>query len=380
MASSKGSWAALALLLLVALASTAVNGDHKLSAGYYDKTCPNVQRVVRRVMAYKVAGEPAIAPAILRLFFHDCFVNGCDASVLLDGTYFSESEKDALPNASLRGFEVIDEIKSVLEHNCPATVSCADVLALASRDAVTMLGGPAWSMPLGRMDSRTADRDGAENLPSPRDNYTSLVSTFRERGLDARDMTALSGAHTVGMANCHNYRGRIYGTDGDTNIDPSFAETRRQTCPDGDNEGGMAPFDEQTPMTFDNAYYKDLIARRGLLSSDQALYGSGGRQDDLVEMYSRDGKRFAKDFAKAMVKMGNIRPSKGTTLEISVLLAVREEIPSRTMGHSMPTQGQGGLGIENLEIKNKCLMSKWLYRVKFLVGNGMSTRFGKIRG
>uniref|UniRef100_A0A453SF55 Peroxidase n=1 Tax=Aegilops tauschii subsp. strangulata TaxID=200361 RepID=A0A453SF55_AEGTS len=241
---------------------------------------------------------------------------GCDASVLLDGTYFSESEKDALPNASLRGFEVIDEIKSVLEHNCPATVSCADVLALASRDAVTMLGGPAWSMPLGRMDSRTADRDGAENLPSPRDNYTSLVSTFRERGLDARDMTALSGAHTVGMANCHNYRGRIYGTDGDTNIDPSFAETRRQTCPDGDNEGGMAPFDEQTPMTFDNAYYKDLIARRGLLSSDQALYGSGGRQDDLVEMYSRDGKRFAKDFAKAMVKMGNIRPSKGTTLEV----------------------------------------------------------------
>ncbi|XP_037457247.1 peroxidase P7-like [Triticum dicoccoides] len=317
MASSKGSWAALALLLFAALASTAVNGDHKLSARYYDETCPNVQRVVRAVMAYKVASEPAVAPALLRLFFHDCFVNGCDGSVLLDGTHFSESEKDALPNASLRGFEVIDEIKSVLEHDCPATVSCADVLALASRDAVAMLGGPAWSMPLGRMDSRTADRDAADNLPSPHDNYTSLVSTFRERGLDARDMTALSGAHTVGMASCVNYRARVYCSDGDTNIDPSFAETRRQSCPAGDNEdGGMAPFDEQTPMTFDNAYYKDLIARRGLLSSDQALYGSGGRQDDLVEMYSRDGKKFAKDFAKAMVKMGNIRPSKGTTVEV----------------------------------------------------------------
>uniref|UniRef100_A0A8I6YQ00 Peroxidase n=2 Tax=Hordeum vulgare subsp. vulgare TaxID=112509 RepID=A0A8I6YQ00_HORVV len=316
MASSKGSWAALALLLFVAVASTAVNGDHKLSASYYDKTCPNMERVVRAVMAYKVAGEPAVAPAVLRLFFHDCFVNGCDASVLLDSTHFSESEKDALPNESLRGFEVIDEIKSVLEHVCPATISCADVLALASRDAVAMLGGPAWSMPLGRMDSRTADREAAENLPSPHENYTSLVSMFTERGLDARDMTALSGAHTVGMANCGNYRDRIYDTDGDANIDPSFAETRRQTCPAGGNEGGMAPFDEQTPMTFDNAYYKDLIARRGLLSSDQALYGSGGEQDNLVEMYSRDGKRFAKDFAKAMVKMGNIHPSKGTTVEV----------------------------------------------------------------
>ena len=29
----------------------------------------------------------------------------------------------------------------------------------------------------------------------------------------------------------------------------------------------------------------------------------------------------------------------------------------------MPTKGPGGLGIENLEIKNKCLMSKWLYRL-----------------
>jgi peroxidase len=69
-----GSWVALALLLFAALVSTA-NGDHKLSARYYDKTCPNVQRVVRTVMANKVAGDPTVAPAILRLFFHDCFAN-----------------------------------------------------------------------------------------------------------------------------------------------------------------------------------------------------------------------------------------------------------------------------------------------------------------
>ena len=105
---------------------------------------------------------------------------GCDASVLLDATPFSESEKDAEPNASLTGFTVIDEIKSALEHDCPATVSCADVIALASRDAVALLGGPTWNVPLGRKDSRfAADKESTTNsLPSPNDNLGALVAMF----------------------------------------------------------------------------------------------------------------------------------------------------------------------------------------------------------
>lgn len=62
---------------------------------------------------------------------------GCDASVLLDNSESIVSEKQAGPNKnSLRGFEVIDEIKERLEEACPQTVSCADILALAARDAV----------------------------------------------------------------------------------------------------------------------------------------------------------------------------------------------------------------------------------------------------
>jgi peroxidase len=244
---------------------------------------------------------------------------GCDASVLLDSTSSLESDKDAEVNDSLRGFDVIDEIKSRLERACPGTVSCADVLALASRDAVSLLGGPTWNVLLGRKDARDANRSAAEDyLPSPHSSLIDLLDAFGKLGLDAGDMVALSGAHTVGMARCQNYRNRVYGYDGEggaDDIDPSFAETLRRKC-DAGGDDAKAPFDEQSPMRFDNAYYRDLVARRGLLTSDQALYGYGGPFDNLVRMYSEDGQAFARDFARAMVKMGDIAPSPGMPVEV----------------------------------------------------------------
>ena len=71
---SSSSLPALAPLILFALLACTAHGDH-LSVSYYDKTCPSVQDIVQSVLASKVAADQAMAPAVLRLFFHDCFVN-----------------------------------------------------------------------------------------------------------------------------------------------------------------------------------------------------------------------------------------------------------------------------------------------------------------
>ena len=67
-------------------------------------------------------------------------MQGCDGSVLLDSSGTIISEKMSNPNRnSARGFKVIDEIKAEVEKECPETVSCADILALAARDSTVLV-------------------------------------------------------------------------------------------------------------------------------------------------------------------------------------------------------------------------------------------------
>jgi peroxidase len=175
------------------------------------------------------------------------------------------------------------------------------------------LGGPTWTVLLGRRDARTASQSAANsNLPGPGSSLQTLISMFANKGLNARDMTALSGAHTIGQARCVTFRSHIYS---DTNINANFAATRKQTCPQSGGDGNLAPIDVQTPARFDNAYYQNLVAQRGLFHSDQELF-NGGSQDSLVRTYSTSAGTFTSDFVNAMIKMGNISPLTGTNGEI----------------------------------------------------------------
>ncbi|XP_039060601.1 peroxidase P7-like [Hibiscus syriacus] len=300
------------LLLVVVLGSS----NAQLSTNFYSKSCPNLLSTVKSTVSSAVNKEARMGASLVRLFFHDCFVNGCDGSVLLDDTSSFTGEKNANANRnSARGFDVVDSIKSAVENVCPGVVSCADILAIAARDSVEILGGPTWNVKLGRRDARTASQSAANNgIPPPTSNLNQLISRFNALRLSTRDLVALSGSHTIGQARCTSFRARIYN---ERNIDASFAQTRQRNCPraTGSGDNNLAPLDIQTPTSFDNNYFKNLVNNRGLLHSDQQLF-NGGSTDSIVRSYGNNPSSFNSDFVSAMIKMGDISPLTGSSGEI----------------------------------------------------------------
>ncbi|EMS44983.1 Peroxidase 2 [Triticum urartu] len=110
---------------------------------------------------------------------------------------------------------------------CKRTVSCADILAVTARDSVVAVGGPPWTVSLGRRDSDTASKTLANrDLPAPSLSVTDLITRFAAKGLNHTDMVALSGAHTIGRVQCKNFRTRLYSKE---NIDPALATSRKAT-------------------------------------------------------------------------------------------------------------------------------------------------------
>ncbi|CAN4080136.1 unnamed protein product [Withania somnifera] len=263
-----------------------------------------------------------MAASLLRLQFHDCFVKGCDASLLLDSSRGIVTEKGSNANRnSARGFEVLDEIKSALEKECPQTVSCADILALAARDSTVLAGGPSWEVPLGRRDSTSASLSGSNNnIPAPNDTFNSILSKFQRQGLDLVDLVALSGSHTIGNSRCTSFRQRLYNQSGnnkpDSTLDQSYADQLRNRCPRSGGDQNLFFLDFVSPTKFDNSYFKLLLASKGLLNSDQVLTTKNQASLALVRQYAEDNALFLQHFAKSMVKMGNISPLTGSNGEI----------------------------------------------------------------
>ncbi|KAG6594022.1 Peroxidase 40 [Cucurbita argyrosperma subsp. argyrosperma] len=278
--------------------------------------CPEAESIIFYWVKTAIAEDPRMAASLLRLHFHDCFVNGCDASVLLDDNDNFVGEKTAAPNAnSLRGFEVIDAIKSEIESVCPQTVSCADILAIAARDSVVLSGGPVWKVEFGRGDSLSASKTAAQNnIPAPNSTVATLVSKFQNLGLSLRDMVALSGAHTLGLARCVSFSSRLQNNGNSPNegANQEFIESLKQLCSESGNTSTLAHLDLVTPVMFDNQYYINLLTGEGLLQSDQVLVTSDHQTREIVETYAVDPIAFFEDFKQSMVKMGSLKPPVGT--------------------------------------------------------------------
>ena len=128
----------------------------------------------------------------------------------------------------------------------------------------------------------------------------------------------ITGAHTIGKAQCYNFRTRIYG--GDTNINTAFATSLKANCPQSGGNTNLANLDTMTPNAFDNAYYTNLMSQRGLLHSDQVLFNND-TTDNTVRNFASSAAAFSSAFTTAMIKMG-AGPDQAQLLQGELLIDV----------------------------------------------------------
>ncbi|KAJ1259112.1 hypothetical protein BS78_10G128400 [Paspalum vaginatum] len=276
----------------------------QLEVGYYSKTCPNVEAIVREEMEKIMSVAPSLAGPLLRLHFHGCFVRGCDASVLLNATGSNLAEKDAEPNRSLRGFGSVDKVKAKLEAACPQH------------------RGPFWPVALGRRDGRVSSAaEAADQLPPAYGDVPLLTKIFASKNLDLKDLVVLSGAHTLGTAHCPSYAGRLYNFSSAYNSGPSldseYADRLRTRCKSAHDKAMLSEMDPGSYKTFDTSYYRHVAKRRGLFQSDAALLTDATTRDYVQRIATgKFDDVFFKDLSESMIKMGNVGVLTGAEGEI----------------------------------------------------------------
>ncbi|XP_010250695.1 PREDICTED: peroxidase 51 [Nelumbo nucifera] len=310
-------WLYLILLVLMMMA----RGEGQLVENFYGSTCPKVEDIVSETVRTKIKQTNVTIPATLRLFFHDCFVEGCDASVLIASAN-GDAEKDAEDNLSLAGdgFDTVVRAKQALEKECPGVVSCADILALATRDVVFQAGGPRYQVELGRRDGLVSQKSRvAGNLPEAKFDLDQLNSIFSSNNLSQIDMIALSGAHTVGFSHCKQFANRLYSFTPSSPVDPSmdsnYASEIMLSCPQNVDPSVAVNMDPLTPVVFDNVYYQNLLAGKGLFTSDQVLFTDPASRP-TVNDFASNPNNFNEAFKTAMTKLGRVGVKTGTEGEI----------------------------------------------------------------
>uniref|UniRef100_A0A0A9D3A7 Peroxidase n=1 Tax=Arundo donax TaxID=35708 RepID=A0A0A9D3A7_ARUDO len=305
--------AAAAVVVISAVASAPEAG---LQVGFYRGTCPIAEDVVLAEMKLILMEDSTLMPSLLRMHYHDCFVQGCDGSIMLKSRK-GKAERDALPNRSMRGYDAIERIKARLETVCPLTVSCADIIAIAARDAVYLSHGPWYDVETGRRDGNVSVAEYAENdLAPPDSNIVDVKTFFSVKSLNSKDIAVLFGCHSIGTSHCGPIQQRLYNFTGkmdqDPSLDPDYAAQLRKLCPPpgaGDADDGegktKVPLDPGSGYKFDLSYYRHVLATGGLFQSDGSLLKdpvTRGYVEKMANASSPD--EYYADFAAAMVKMG----------------------------------------------------------------------------
>lgn len=237
-------------------------------------------------------------------------MQGCDASILIDSTNNNQAEKDASANGSVREYALIDQIKTALERACPQKVSCADIIALATRDAVSLAGGPKYNVSTGKRDGLIS-RASEVNLPGPGFTVSQAQQSFSARGLSLNHMVILlGGGHTIGVAHCNFFQNRLTNFQGtgapDRTMDKALVKKLSGLCGSNTNANPTTFLDQNTSFVFDNEYYNQIRKNKGILKIDQEL-ALDPLSARTVSKFASNNNNFRQSFVKAIIKMGNIQ-------------------------------------------------------------------------
>lgn len=185
---------------------------------------------------------------------------------------------------------------------------------------IFQLGGPSFNVELGRRDGLVSKASQVEGkLPKANFNLNQLTALFSQHNLSQTDMIALSGAHTVGFSHCDQFAKRLYSFSSSSPVDPSldsnYAKQLKEQCPQNPDPTVAVALDPQTPSSFDNVYYQDLVSGQGLLSSDQVLFTDPASKSTVVR-FANNPSEFNGAFVSAIRKLGRVGVKTGNEGEI----------------------------------------------------------------
>ncbi|KAJ6965474.1 class III peroxidase [Populus alba x Populus x berolinensis] len=227
------------LLLMMVLIMDIGRAEGQLVEDFYSLPRPNVEALLKKAVSTKFNQTFTTIPATLPLFFHDCFVTGCDASTM-GSSPNGDAEKDAPDNLSLAGdgFDTVVKAKQEVEGETIYLISIPAETNLTIGFCVikTQAGDPSFDVELGRRDGLVSKASLVKGiLPEPGFNLSRLNAIFAGNNLSQIDMIALSGAHALGFSNCSRFVNRLYSFPSSSPVDPSlnqdYAKQLMEGCP-----------------------------------------------------------------------------------------------------------------------------------------------------
>ncbi|XP_060206606.1 peroxidase 29-like [Lycium barbarum] len=311
----------ISVLVFLCCLFSVIVGDHEeekipgLELNFYRNSCPNAEQFVKDEVSRSTLIDPTTAAALLRLAFHDCQVDGCDASVLLSFSNGLMTETESEMNFGLRKLHIINGIKSSLERICPQTVSCSDIIQLAARDTIHLSGGPFIDVFTGRKDGTLASKERADKELPPADiSVDKFIEIFQGKNITLQEGVALIGAHTLGIGHCRNFEKRLQ-PPGDPTLPTGFKLTLLVICSNPFLSNITFETNDLTTFAFDNRYFTDILNGRGLLKIDSDI-SRDQRTKPHVIRFASDQKQFFRSFTSGFLKLSNHKVLLGKQGEI----------------------------------------------------------------